>query len=426
MNARLFLACALVTVATTELPAQAVPETSQAARLNPSLRRWPHAGVDPFRHVFWPRWGLAFQVGAVGGNNALNASDVGALLFLSDRDSLLIGDIVNAFGLVPPGKGVRGLAAGEGGVHFGGPFGGRASIGLSAQTRAYGTFLIDDDAVRFFRDGNAVNPEFLIGETNGTALATAEGGGHALVNAGPLGSPDGPRVTLGFGARFVRPVYFARGEMETNSSIAVTESSFAANVVMDVWRPLDADDPILKGGAGLAADFLVRLAWPTSGFALEAMAANVGAKVTVDDLLHEQFSFNVSTTSLQEVSDSLDAAVFDTVGIESVEVRLPRVVRVSASGWANRILQLDIAATLTSEGQFEEALQVELGSTWRLLNSLPLRAGVLLGGHQGIGYTGGFGIEARNLLFRVTGSSLGGFFRTAKGAAARVELGFFF
>jgi hypothetical protein len=418
--------CGLVAAVPAGLAAQAVPETSQAARLDLALRRWPHAGVDPFRHVFWPRWGLAMQVGAMGGNNTLNAEDVGALLLLDDRDSLLIGDIVDAFGLVPQGQGVRGLAAGEGGIHFGGPLGGSLSIGVSAQGRGYGTFHIDDDAVRFFRDGNVVNQQFPIGETDGTTLVTAEGGAHLLLHAGPLDSQDGPRVTLGFGGRYLRPIRYARGALETNSSVTITDSSIAANITVDTWNPVEAWDPIVKSGSGIAADLLVRMAWPTSGFALEAMVANIG-KVTVNDLVHRQLSFNVNTTSLQEVSDSLDAATFDTLGVaESVEVTLPRIVRFAASGWANRILQLDIATTLPVEGEFDQPLQVELGSTWRFLNSLPLRAGVVLGAHQGIGYTGGFGLETPNLLFRVTGSSLGGWFRGAKGAAGRFELGFFF
>lgn len=409
---------------------QAVPETAQARQLNPSMRRWPHAGVDPFRHVFWPRWGLALQVGAMGGNNTLNAEDIGALIFLSDSlnnpDGILLGDIIDAFGLVPPGQSVSGIAAAEGGAYLGGPFGGSLSIGLSAQGRGYGTFHVDDDAVRFFRDGNIVNQQFLIGETDGTALATAEGGAHVLIHAGPLDTPDGPIVTLGFGGRLVRPIVYGRGAIETNSSVAVTDSSIAASVTADLWQPSDVDDPLFKGSGALMADFLVRFAWPTSGFALEAMVANVGGKLTVDDLLHRQLTFDVNTSSLAEVNDSLDAAAFDTVGVESVEVSLPRVVRFSASGWANRILQLDIAATMPVTGEFEQPLLVELGSTWRLLNSFPLRAGVVVGGSQGIGYTGGFGLETNNLLFRLTGSSLGGLFRSAKGAAGRFELGFFF
>lgn len=413
------------------LHGQAVPEGSPAARVHAGYRRWPSVGIDPFRHTFQPRWGLTLQTGLMGANNALNAADLGAIIFLSDSvnnpDGLLLGDIVDAFGLVPEGQGVRGVAALEAGAALGGPLGGRLSLGLTAMGRVYGNFFVDDGAVRLFREGNFTNQEFLLGETQGSGLATADGGAHLLINAGPVGSPDGARLTVGLGARIVRPLVYSRGEMATDSRIALTDTSVAANVVVDVWRMSEnaAGDFELAKGSGMAADLLARLAWPTSGFALEAMIANLGS-VTIDNLVHERFEFRVNSTSLKEVSDSLDAADFDSLGVESRDVSLPRVVRMGASGWANRILQLDVAATLPISGEFEQPLIVELGSTWRLFNAMPLRAGLVLGGTQGIGYTAGWAIETKNLLFRLTGGSLGGLFRNAKGAAGRLEFGFYF
>ena len=77
-------------------------------------------------------------------------------------------------------------------------------------------------------------------------------------------------------------------------------------------------------------------------------------------------------------------------------------------------------------GDFESPLIVDLGTTWRFVRSLPLRAGLILGGHQGLGYSAGIAIEGRNLFFQVAGQSLGGFFQKAKGAGARLDFGIFF
>lgn len=415
------------------LEAQAVPEGSQAARLNPSFRRSPYIGIDPFRHVFWPRWGLVFQTSGAGWNSALNAEDVGALIFLTDDtknpEGLLIGEILDAMGLVPPGSGIKGAGNGEVGGYLGGPFGGRVSIGVTAQTRAHGAFQFDDEAVRLFRDGTTGGTDFLIGQTDGSALVTAEAGVHALINLGQFGE-DGPRLTLGFGGRLLRPLYYARAEMTTDSRASITDTLIAAAVGVQSWVTADPIDGFgdfldLSRGSGVAGDFVVRFAWPTSGFALEALVANLG-NVTVEGLQRKTLNFNINTISINEVTSTLDTTDFVVQDTVDLDVTLPRVIRFSGSGWANRILQLDVAATLPVTGEFEQAMFVELGSTWRLVNSFPLRAGLLLGGRQGIGYTAGFGIESRNFLFRANGGSLGGFLRRAKGVSGRFELGFFF
>jgi len=124
-----------------------------------------------------------------------------------------------------------------------------------------------------------------------------------------------------------------------------------------------------------------------------------------------------------DVLDTLDLQIQDTA---AVEVTLPRLVRVAASAWANRILQLDLAATMPITGEFASPLSVDVGTTWRLVNAIPLRLGLVLGGHQGVGYNAGFAVEGRSFLFRVAGESLGGLFREATGAGGRFELGVFF
>lgn len=437
MKRVMLVALALTALTAAAVQAQAVPEESQAARLHASFRRTPYLGIDPFRYTFWPGWGLMISSGASGWNNTLNASDVGAIIFLEDNrpDGLLVGDFLDIISLVPPGEGFGGLATAEGGVYLGGPIGGMVSIGVSATGRGYGSARLGDSAVAFFRDGNTAQTMFSLAETGGTALATADFGAHALVNLGPLGSVDGVHLTVGFGGRYVRPLFYTDVGMGANSSFSVTQNNFAAQVSLASYitvdpTQLDADGDaevdLATGGSGIAADFLLRLAWPTSGFALEAMVANLAGTVTIQDVRHETVSFNVSTRSLEEVSDSVDAAEFVTLATGDVKVTLPRIVRFAANGWANRILQLDAAATLPVSDEFETPLTVELGSTWRFSNTFPVRLGLLLGGLQGIGYTASVGVEARNVLFRVTGGSLGGLFKSATGAYGRLELGFFF
>jgi hypothetical protein len=77
-------------------------------------------------------------------------------------------------------------------------------------------------------------------------------------------------------------------------------------------------------------------------------------------------------------------------------------------------------------GEYDLPLAIDLGTTWRFVPSLPLRAGVVIGGLQGFGYTGGVAIEAGNMLLQFVGGSLGGMMGNATGYAGRFDLGFFF
>jgi hypothetical protein len=244
----------------------------------------------------------------------------------------------------------------------------------------------------------------------------------------------------------VVPHFYGRGasSIENGGLIRITGDEVTANVALEKavaitgnvggWDDVELDDVISRKGRGIAADFLVRVVWPTSGLSLEAMVANVG-KITVWNVERSDWNINVATTELQEVLDSLDADLdMDDVQLRDFEVRdttdqtvtLPRIVRLSASAWANRILQLDASTTLPVTGDFAAPLTVDLGSTWRFSRTLPIRFGLVYGVNQGLGYTGGIAVEGRNFLMRLAGGSLGGFMKNAQGLAGRFEWGFFF
>ena len=428
------------------LTAQTVPDSSQAAKVQAAYRRTPTFRVDPFRQAMIPHWGFAFGAGALGENNTLNMSDIGALYYLKCQkglasalsgflskacpgpDSLGVADMLNVLGLIPDGKGLRGSALGEGGVSLGGPFGSHFNLAVSAQGRAYGTFLLDDNFVALLRDGNGARQDFTLGKSRGAALGTAEGGVHAVLRFGPLGSEDGVNLSVGFGGRLLRPIAFARARstMSNGGYLTVTDSLISAAATVELATTPDPDSTFSHGKNSLAGDFLVRLTWPTQGFAFEAMVANLGT-VTIHRVKTETYHFNISTTSLTAVRDSLDSLKTrkDTT-IGDLKVTLPRIVRFTASAWANRILQVDVSATLPVHGDFESPLAVDLGTTWRFVRTIPLRAGIVLGGDQGLGFTGGVGIEGRNMYWQFMGESLGGLFKSATGVGGRFELGVFF
>ena len=430
MTRRVLMAAAVLSLWTMDAAAQLVPEGSQAARVDMGYRRMSSFRIDPFRHVMIPHWGFVFSFGATGENSVLNFADMGALRFIDENDEILPGDIIDVIGLIPAGKGVRVVGQAEGGFYLGGPFGPHFSLGFSAQARGYGSGLISDGMASLLRDGNLTQDSFNLAGSGGIGLATAELGAHAVLRFGPLGTEDGMHLALGFGGRMVRPgaYYQARPQVGSSTVVRAGIDSIVADLAFETFEiPIDDFlDSFNSAPSSLVGDFLIRMEWPTSGFTLEAMFANLGS-VKIPNVERDTASFVVATNDPRDdLPAAFDSLNFASAGPMEVAVRLPQIIRFSVGAWANRILQVDMAATMPVSGDFETPLTMDLGTTWRFVRHLPLRVGLILGGHQGLGYSGGFALEARNVFFQVAGQSLGGLFRNAKGAGARFDFGIFF
>lgn len=405
---------------------QAAPAGPQ--RLEPGVplgfRRTQLFGLDPFRLAIVPHWGLVVDAGARVDNNSVNLRDIGALMFLGKHDSIDAGTVIDALGLVPKGQGLQGLAGGDGGLYFGTQWGGHLTLGFSAGARGYGAFLVDDSAVALLRNGNGAQQNFSVGQTHGTALGTAEAGAHAMIRFGAVGDEAGLRVILGAGARYLRPLYYARTASAINSggTIRLTGDSLAAALRLTTDQ---AVDPPKVKGSGLVGDFLVRLELPEPGIAFEAMLVNVGT-LKLQQVEQRLATFNVSTTSFTVVKDSLDKSKFRVQDTTALTVQMPQQMRFALNTWLLPVLQIDAAYTTGVTGDFATPAMIEAGATLRLLSWLPLRVGIVSDGDLGTGVTGGFAFETRVFYLHVDGASLGGPFAQARGASGRLELGFFF
>jgi len=430
MTRRVLMAAAVLSLWTMDATAQLVPESSQAARVDMGYRRMSSFRIDPFRHVMIPHWGFVFSLGTTGENSVLNFADVGALRFIDDNDEILPGGLLDVIGLIPVGKGVRVVGQSEGGFYLGGPFGRHLSLGFSAQLRGYGSGLISDGVASLLRDGNLTQDSFNLAGSGGIGLATADLGAHAVLRFGPLGTEDGMHLALGFGGRLVRAglYYQARPQLGSSTVVRAGIDSIVADLAFETFQTSTDSIAQLFTGApsSLVGDFLIRMEWPTNGFTFEAMFANLGS-VSIPNVARDTASLSMATNDPRDdLPNAFDALNFEVADTVDVDVKLPQIIRFSAGAWANRILQLDVAATMPVSGDFETPLTIDFGTTWRFLRTLPLRAGLILGGHQGLGYSAGFAIEGRNMFFQVAGQSLGGLLRNAKGAGARFDFGIFF
>ncbi len=419
---RAVLSLMFATLAVGPLAAQTEGIQDEEERVSSAHRRTPLLRNDPFRHTLFPHWGVVFSFGASAENNTLLLTDLSALI-VNERDTELLDDVVSALDAVPAGGSLQGVGQGEGGIYFGGPLHRSLNIGVSAQARGYGAFRADEDAVVLVRDGVGGQRDFTLGNTGGSVLATVEYGIHGIFRLRPLGDSGRMELSLGVGGRYIRPLGYGRGQSLIDSRLEVVGDSIAARIELE--QAITPGAGFSQSGSGFVGDFVVRADWPSSGFALEAMVANLGS-VSLGSVERRNLSFVVSTTNLSEVNDSLETALFQVQDTVAWDVTLPRIVRFAASAWATRFLQLDGAATLGSGGEFGTPFLVDLGSTWRFDPTVPLRLGLVLGGHQGIGYTAGMGVESRHFLFEVSGGSLGGLFSGATGFAGRFDLGLFF
>jgi hypothetical protein len=433
---------------------EAAPEALLRPGVQLAYRRTPTFTRDDFRYALVPHWGFVIAVGASGINNSVNFSDIGALTFLNKKDSLGPANGIDALGLVPAGKGLLGFLQGGGSFNLGGPFGRHVGLGLSAGGHAYSSFRLDDNTVALLRDGNGARQDFSIGTSGGAALATAEAGGHLVMRFGATGDQAGWRFIAGVGARYLKPLAYARGGsvLPGGGTIRLTGDSIAiTSQVESQYTYQSQDGPMKVKGSGVATDLLFRFEMPRPGVAFEVSLANLGSvkiqgverrRANISGVhaasikeLRDILMFRDTTISPRQGNPGLDTSVtwklkkqydFNVVDTSQVTVTLPRVLRFAASTWILPMLQLDAAYTASVTGDFAAPAMLEAGATLRLLRWIPLRVGVISAGAYGTGLTGGFGIETRVFYLDLSGATLGGGFKTGRGAGANVEFGFFF
>jgi hypothetical protein len=343
--------------------------------------------------------------------------------------------VIDALTLIPQGQGLLGTGQAEAGAYLGLSLGSRFMLGISASGRGYGSFTVDDNGVALLRDGNGARQDFTLGQSHVSFVSTGELGAHTVIRAG---SSRSMQLAFGFGLRLVRPaLYFdARSLLENGGTFRATGDSLSANLAFEILSTVEGDDVFgdltdrvkgsIDGSSGLLADLLVRAEWPSSGVAIEAMLVNVGTAINFTQVARRIDSLDVQTTSLDSLRESFDDLDFDVRDSVEASVILPRIARAAASVWANNILQLDFAATGSLGGDVDIPFAFDIGSTLRLVRHIPLRAGIVLGGRQNLGYSGGIGIESRNFLLQISGQSLGGFMKSATGVGGRLDFGFFF
>lgn len=159
---------------------------------------------------------------------------------------------------------------------------------------------------------------------------------------------------------------------------------------------------------------------------MEAAVTGLG-RVGMDGLLQRREEVDVATTRLDEVVDEVEALSFRVRDTVSASVSPPADLRLTATSRALDDVQLDARLGVPLGGDFARPPpSLELLSTWRPLRRLPLRAGLRLGGHADTAYRLGTGWEGRRFFARMSATSAGGLFGSARGVSADVGFGIWF
>lgn len=387
-------------------------------------RRSPMSGPDPLAHVLAPRGSLGFHAGGTAANSALTLDEIGSLVFLAERDSLLAGDVLDALGLVPRGEGVGAGGTGRAALRVGVPLAERWTVGASVGATGWGAALADDDAVALLRDGNAARSEFGLGRTQGDALLAADVGAQAAWRAGRILGRRGPELTFAAGLRWVRPLYYgrARSLLDDGGRVRITRDSVRADVAVAT-----AETPSVElQGSGVLADALARARWPRAEFAVEASLTGLGT-VSVDRVLRRSERVELATTRLDSVVDVVEGLSFGVRDTVEADVSPPAELGLAVSTWTIPAVQLDARLTAAVGGDFRRPpASLELLSTFRPVPSVPLRAGLRVGGDAGVAYRVGAGWEGDRFFARLGAATGGGWFGAARGVSADLGVGVWF
>jgi hypothetical protein len=214
-------------------------------------------------------------------------------------------------------------------------------------------------------------------------------------------------VTAGVGFTMARPVAeFARGRLIAGGTVRYVKGLYVQKVVESYGQITTADYGIegdaklvartANNGSGLAGDVGVLYDYG-GGWKFGASVVNLFGAVSWSGHPEEHvFTFAIDTLNVVSADDdSLIVSNDSTYGIDAFSTRLPAVLRFGAGhegkkvNWAAQWEQGLNTAPGTSTSP-----RLSAGTEWLFVNFLPLRAGLSVGGEQGLGLNWGGGVRA--------------------------------
>ncbi len=382
----------------------AAPAVAQVGVLDQPYRN------DPFQPLLGGGWSFTHHLALGVENNTLGIGDMVALGYIAGDPRPT--DLFLVAGLVPAGDGVRLGTQDRTGITITFPVSKHLTLGLVSNGRVFGSGQVPDNVAALARDG-VTGDEITVDltEMGGELFGYAEAGVNGLVDVPLLPTPFGLlRIRAGAGARYVHALSHVRfgfsGDSGEDTSL-VTLNRIGVSTQLNLASPI-GEELLAESGSGTAFDVMVgatvgemaqlRLAITDLGSVDVTVGQREVRTITMDE---------VSFLDLGSTADSV--AVTDTVAAQLRTIDLPATFRADASFRPIPLvgLGLRLAVPMVEDAPALEPV-VQAGVELRLVDALPLRAGVTGGGDFGAGFFGGFGIDAGGFGFDLEVASTGG------------------
>ena len=340
------------------------------------------------------------------GNNVLSFGELAGLMTTQSIESSNVAAVLEA---LPP-TGWRFL------------FDGGSSLALAMPSARTGVFLhasadtkgldVPRDLIALALNGNASVPNVGIDSLNGaTATAVASLGSS-------FAFPLGGTASMGLNLRYLRGLAYGRVREATGTLLAVDASGkYSADARLETeWA---------TGGNGIAADVGVagvlgdRLHWG-------ATLGNLGVMrwsqrdVTTYTLKVEPFSIVDASGSVTDFGAATRDALKESKTQEGpTEIALPPYLRLAAAfnPWQPLTLSGELQLGYGNGFGVSNTPELRVGSELRLLDWLPLRAGMALGGDRGLTFATGLGFDMPHFRLDLAMAALNGVGSHARGAS---------
>lgn len=277
------------------------------------------------------------------------------------------------------------------------------NVAVTASGYAASDFGLSKDMLDLMLNGNEFERLYDIG----TSFGEGWGASSFAVSIGlPTPMTWFKKSTFGISAKYLRG--FAYGKVREASSTLIT------------------DIEGLHGSGRLVIDH----ALGGNGFALDVgMAAQVTDSWTMSMSLLNAFNyinwskdpkqfvytFSVDSLALESSDDATIDSLFtdgkENVGIEPFSASQPAQLRLGVAHTGRRlVLALDVAQGLRDGAGVSTTPRVAVGSEFRVIDLLPLRGGIAIGGQSGFTVSTGFGFELSVFSWNFALASMGGSF----------------
>lgn len=258
------------------------------------------------------------------------------------------------------------------------------NFALTISGKGTSDLLLPKDPIEVLFFGNEINDTILFNDSDGEAFASLDVG---LSHGRTVWSKGEREVLCGITVRYVKGLFYQK-VVESQGEIFALETGVTGGGDFAVHSA--------NGGNGYGVDIGVAYQYNTNwnfGLTLDNLIGNIrwnkdteenGYTLEIDSLLAEDFD-----------SDSLVVDESYTQTIDPFSTAIPLVVRLGAAYHGERsLITFDLRGAFKQGMGIYKKLRASLGAEYIISRFLALRAGLSLGGNEGITVANGVGFKA--------------------------------